>query len=272
MSPSDAIWRQRPWSSFVKVMAVRSQAITCTNVNWILRDEVWNKWDNFKMELSMAFANWRTLCSGFMAWELMWGPNSRMSRYCSLNERHSILLMYGFPEMEVRKCFMVSVNARRIDGKAPVTHTLQPVGDLLATKISSGRREVAGRLQGGRRLVADRLQTIAGTIWSQGGFGCCKWNLSATKSIVERFLVVADRSPNGWRPIADQLQRLQTIPTQFLVADWSPTSRRSVADRSPKSCRLYAVINKRLRYSQIYKPFVPRTLYKHCNPLWCNMQ
>ena len=134
--------------------------------------------------------------------------------------------------------------------KAPVTHSLQPVGDVLATKISSGRREVAVRLQGGRRRVADRLQTVAGTIWSQGGFGCCKWNLSATKSIVERFLVVADRSPTGWRLIADQLQRLQTIPTQFLVADWSSTSRRSVADRSPKSYRLCAIINKRSRYSR----------------------
>ena len=91
---------------------------------------------------------------------------------------------------------------------APVTHSLQPVGDLLATKISGGCREVAGWLQGGRRPVADRLQTVAGTIWSQGGFGCCKWNLSATKSIVERFLVVADGLPTGRR----------------LVGDWSPTS------------------------------------------------
>ena len=92
--------------------------------------------------------------------------------------------------------------------KAPVTHSLQPVGDLLATKISGGCREVAGWLQGGRRPVANRLQTVAGTIWSQGGFGCCKWNLSATKSIVERFLVVADGLPTGRR----------------LVGDWSPTS------------------------------------------------
>ena len=30
---------------------------------------------------------------------------------------------------------------------------------------------------------------------------------------------VADTTPTGWRMIADQLQRLQTIPTQFLVAD-----------------------------------------------------
>ena len=128
---------------------------------------------------------------------------------------------------------------------APVTHSLQPVGDLLATKISGGRREVAGWLQGGRRLVGDRLQKVAATIWSQGG--CCKWNLSATKSIVERFLVVADRSPTGWQLIADQLQRLQTIPTQYLVADWSPTSRRSVADRSPKKLQSFCIQKQTLK-------------------------
>ena len=126
-----------------------------------------------------------------------------------------------------------------------------------ATSLRPKFRVVAGRLQGGCKEVADWLQTVAGTIWSQGGFGCCKWNLSATKSIVERFLVVADRSPTGWRLIADQSQRLQTIPTQFLVADWSPTSRRSVADRSPKSCRLSAIINKRSRYSR--QPVVDRS-------------
>ena len=100
--------------------------------------------------------------------------------------------------------------------KAPVTHSLQPVGDLLATKISGGRWEVAGWLQGGRRLVADRLQKVAGTIKSQGGFGCCKWNLSATKSIADRL----------------------------------PTGRRLVADRPPKSCRVSAIKNKRSKYSR----------------------
>ena len=139
---------------------------------------------------------------------------------------------------------------KKLASIAQVTHSLQPVGNLLATKISSGRREVAGRLQGGRQPVANQLQTVAGTIWSQGGFGCCSWNLSATKSIVERFLVVADRSPTGCRLIADQLQWLQTIPTQFLVADWSLTSRRLVTDQTPKSCRLSAIINKRSRYSR----------------------
>ena len=131
-----------------------------------------------------------------------------------------------------------------------ITHSLQPVGDLLATKISGGRREVAGWFQWGRRLVADRLQKVAVTVWSQGGFGCCKWNLSATKSIVERFLVIADRSPTGWQLIADQLQQLHTILTQFLVADWSPTNRRPVADRSPKSCRVSAIKSKRSSYSR----------------------
>ena len=47
--------------------------------------------------------------------------------------------------------------SQHVARKAPVTHNFQPVGDLLATKISGGRREVAGPLQGGRRLVADWL-------------------------------------------------------------------------------------------------------------------
>ena len=100
-------------------------------------------------------------------------------------------------------CVTSSLTTREL----PLTHSLQPVGDLLATKISGGRSEVAGWLQGGRQLVADRLQKVAGTIWSQGGFGCCKWNIFATKSIVERCLVATDRSPTGRR----------------LVNDWSPT-------------------------------------------------
>ena len=102
-----------------------------------------------------------------------------------------------------------------------------------ATSLRPKFLVVAGLLHGGRRLVADRLQKAAGTIWSQGGFGCCKWDLSATKSIVERFLLVADRLPTG----------------RQLVADWSPTncsscrqsqhsfSRRLIAHQSPIGCR-----------------------------------
>ena len=129
-----------------------------------------------------------------------------------------------------------SHNAQHFILKSPVTHSLQPVGDLLATKISGGRREVAGWLQGGRRPVADRLQKVAGTIRSQGGFGCCKWNLSATKSIIERFLVVADWLATDRRPVADNPD------TVF--------SRRLIADRSPESGRLSAIKNKRPRYSR----------------------
>ena len=65
--------------------------------------------------------------------------------------------------------------------------------------------------------------------------------------------MVADRLPTGRRLVGDW------SPTscsgcrqsrQFLVADWSPTSRRSVADRSPKRCRVSAIKNKRSRYSR----------------------
>ena len=61
-----------------------------------------------------------------------------------------------------------------------------PVGDLLATIISGGRREVSG----GRTEVPDWSSTgcrsrrkVVRTIWSQRGFACCKWNFYATKSI-----------------------------------------------------------------------------------------
>ena len=133
--------------------------------------------------------------------------------------------------------------------KAPVTHSLQPVGDLLATEISGGRREVAGWLQGGRRPVAEgcRDDLVARRFWLLQVKPLCD-QIDRRKVFGGR-RQVADWSPTGWGLIADQLQRLQTRSTQFLVADWSPTSRRSVADRSPKSCRLSAIKNKRSRYS-----------------------
>ena len=158
--------------------------------------------------------------------------------------------------------------------KAPVTHSLQPVGDLLATKISGGCREVAAWLQGGRRLVADRLQKVAGTIWSQGGFGCCKWNLSTRWSptgcrlvadwlatvrrpvaavadnpdIVFSRRMIADQSPIGCRPISKKLQtfcnqkqtpKIQSPTDRQSVADRSPTDRRLIADRSATTVRLH---------------------------------
>ena len=70
------------------------------------------------------------------------------------------------------------------------------------------------------------------------------------RKVFDGRLQVADRSPTGRRLIADQLQRLQTIQTQFLVVDWLLNSRRSVADRSPKSCIVSAIKNKCSRYSR----------------------
>ena len=88
------------------------------------------------------------------------------------------------------------------------THLFKPRSHIAcnrsATSLRPKFRVVPGRLQGGCKEVGDWwLQKVAGTIWSQGGFGCCKWNLSATKSIVERFLVVADRLPTGRRLVGD---------------------------------------------------------------------
>ena len=136
------------------------------------------------------------------------------------------------------------------DAKAPVTHSLQPVGDLLGTKISGGRRQVAGWLQGGRRPVADgcRDDLVTRRFWLLRVKPLCD-QIDRRKVFGGR-RQVAYKSPTGGRLIADQLQQLQTIPTQFLVTDWSPTSRRSVADRSPKSCRISAFKNKRSRYSR----------------------
>ena len=119
----------------------------------------------------------------------------------------------------------------------------------LRPKFSSGRREVAGRLQGDRRLVGDRLQAVAGTIWSQGAFGCCKWNLPATNrrpvaavadnpDTVFSCRLIADQSPIGCRPIFKMLQTFcnhkQTLKIQ------SPTSCRPIADRLPIAPQLIA--------------------------------
>ena len=108
--------------------------------------------------------------------------------------------------------------------------------------IACDRSVTSLRPQGGCRAVARNLQKVAGTLWLQGGFGCCKWNLCDQidrRKVFGGRRQVADWSLIEWLLIADQLQRLQTIPTPFSVADWSPTSHRSVA-----------IINKRSRYSR----------------------
>ena len=99
----------------------------------------------------------------------------------------------------------------------------------------------------GRRPVADscRDDLVARRFWLLQVKPFC--NQIDRRKVFGGHRQVADRSPTGWRLIAEQLQ---TIPTQFLVADWSPTSRRSVDDRSPKSCTLSAIKNKRSRYSR----------------------
>ena len=136
--------------------------------------------------------------------------------------------------------------------KAPVTHSLQPVGDLLATKISGGCREVAGWLQGIRRLVADWLQKVAGRFWLLqvkplcdqidrrkvlGGRRPVAAVANNPDTVFSRRLI-ADQSPIGCRPISKKLQSFcnqeQTLKIQ------SPTDRQLVADRSPTDHRLTA--------------------------------
>ena len=140
--------------------------------------------------------------------------------------------------------------------KAPVTHSLQPVGDLHTTKISGGRREVAGWLQGGRRLVADRLQKVAGAIWSQWGFGCCTWNLSATKSTVERFLVVADRLPTCRRLVGDWSATSCSGCRQSRHSFYPPTDRR----QPPIGCRpIYKKLQTFCNQKQTLKIHAPNS-------------
>ena len=126
-----------------------------------------------------------------------------------------------------------------------------------ATSLRPKFRVVAGRLQGGCKDVG--VWSPTGRRRLQGRFGRKEALLLQVKPLCDQIdprtvfggrRQVADWSPTGWRLIAYQLQRLQTIPTQFLVADWSPTSHRSVADRFRKSCRLSAIKNKRSRYSR----------------------
>ena len=113
-----------------------------------------------------------------------------------------------------------------------------------------GCRAVAKMSAIGRRPVADgcRDDLVARRFWLLQVKPLC--DQIERRKVFGGRRQVANRSPTGWRLIAEQLQRLQTIPTQFLVADWSPTSRRSVADRSPKSCTLSVIKNKRSRYSR----------------------
>ena len=106
-----------------------------------------------------------------------------------------------------------------------------------------GCRVVARRSATGRRPVGDgcRDDLVARRFWLLQVKPLCD-QIDRRKVFGGR-RQVADRSPTGWQLIADQLQRLQTTPTQFLVADWSPTCRRSVADRSPK--RLHTFCNQK---------------------------
>ena len=105
-----------------------------------------------------------------------------------------------------------------------------------ATSLRPKFREVAGRLQGGRRPVVEgcRDNLVARRFWLLQ-----MKPLSATISIVERFLMVADSLATDSRPVAVVEDNPDTV-----------FSRRSVAYRSPKGCRFSAIINKRSRYSR----------------------
>ena len=116
----------------------------------------------------------------------------------------------------------------------PVTRSFHAFFDLRLNKRLS--KQPPGWSQGGCRAVAMRSATNRRPVAD----GCRDdlltrrfWLLQVKplcyKIDRKKVLVVADRSPTGWRLIAEQLQRLQTIPTQFLVADQSPIGCRPIS-------------------------------------------
>ena len=150
--------------------------------------------------------------------------------------------------------------------EAPVTHSLQPVGDVLATKISGGHRGgcrvVARRSATGRRPVAEgcRDDLVARRFWllqvkplcdqidRRKVFGgrrqVADWLATDRRPVADnsdtvfsRWLI-ADQSPIGCRPIFTKLQSFcnqkQTLKIQ------SPTSRRPIANRLPIAPQLIA--------------------------------
>ena len=88
-------------------------------------------------------------------------------------------------------------------------------------------------------MVARRSATgrrpVAGTIW----FWLLQVKPFCDQIDRRKVLVVADRLLTSRRLIVDQLQRLQTVPTHFLVTDWSPIGCR------PISKMLQTVCNKK---------------------------
>ena len=209
---------------------------------------------------------WWTFCPiGGWRFAHIWGKTHIFRWKCNvaLFIRYHILYQENLSIWRIWLAFIY-----RSISKSSIQWLLKPRSHIAcnrsATSLRPTFRVVAGRLQGGCKEVGDRSPT--GCRRLQGRFGRKEVLVLQVKPLCDqidrrkvfgRRRQVADRSPTGWRLIADQLQRLQTIPTQFLVADWSPTNRRSVADRSPKSCRLSAIEKKRSRYS--HQPVADRS-------------
>ena len=110
-----------------------------------------------------------------------------------------------------------------------------------ATSLRPKFRVVAGRLQGGCKEVGGRPvaegcrdDLVARRFWLLQVKNLCD-QIDRRKAFGGR-RQVADWSPTGRWLIADRLQRLQTIPTQFLVADGSPTSRRPISKKLQTFC------------------------------------
>ena len=140
------------------------------------------------------------------------------------------LISLSIQKIQISKLLVLQNKAVRIftGSKGPFTHSLQPVGDLLATKI--------GRLQSGCKAVGDWSAT--GSRWLQGRNGRKEVLVAASETSLRpnRSQKGFWWSPTGCRQVADWLQWLQTIPTQYLVADQSPIGCRPISKKSQTFC------------------------------------
>ena len=147
----------------------------------------------------------------------------------------------------------------RGNNQVPFTLHLKPRSHIACNRSATSLRPNFEWSQGGCRAVARRSATSHRPV----GDGCRDdlvarrfWLLQVKplcdqidrRKVLGGSRQVAERS-NDWlatdrRPVA----AVADNPNTVLVANWSPTYRRSVADRSPKSCRLSAIIKKRSRY------------------------
>ena len=123
--------------------------------------------------------------------------------------------------------YIITLN---VHNKAPVTHSLQPVGDLLATKILGGCRVVARRSATGRRPVAEgcRDDLVARRFWLLQVKPLCD-QIDRRKVFGGR-QQVGDRLATDRRPVAAVADNPDTVFSRRPIADRLLTDLQKVAD------------------------------------------